>query len=139
MKTTQKVFTAIFCIMALAFLMEGCKKKNEAQCEGCNNPVVFTIQDSDNRTGYIYKNNIQDNPNVPQFNYGIWFNDTDCIDCVHTFFVCNDAFLNSLGNIPEYPGIKIKFSGQAMKLCKEPFHPADYTYNHIILTKIEKQ
>lgn len=134
-----KAIVLIFCFLSLTiFLFQVCKKDEKPTC-GCKGKIVFTIKDSDEQIGYLFKNTVHDNPNVPDHNYGIWFNEKNCTNCIHKFLICNDNFLYSFGNIPPYPGIKVKFSGMAKDLCILPFAPADYTYNYIELTKIEKQ
>lgn len=135
----KKATVLIFCFLLLtSFLFQNCKKDENTDC-GCKGKVVFTIKDSDEQIGYLFKNTVHDNTNSPDFNYGIWFNEKNCSNCVHNFIICNDKFLFNFGDIPPYPGIKVKFSGMAKDLCVPPFAPADYTYNYIELTKIEKQ
>jgi hypothetical protein len=137
--TKMKASVLLFCFLTLTILsLQVCKKDEDPKC-GCQGKVVFTIKDSDEQTGFLFKNTEYNNSNIPYFNYGIWYSDKGCSNCVHHFFICNDSFLSNLGEIPPYPGIKVKFSGMAKDLCVPPYSPADYTYNFIDLTKIEKQ
>ncbi len=126
-----------FIFIVFFFSMVSCKK-DEPDC-GCDSQTVFTINESDEQIGYLYKYIDDDNENVPPHNYDIYFSDTSCINCLHTFIICNDVLLNSLDIIPTYPGIEVKFAGEVKKLCKQITAPADYTYNYITLTNIEIQ
>ena len=132
----MKNYLAVFVIITLCCMC--CKKSKDPGC-GCNGKIVFTIKDSDEQVGYLYKNTSDANPNMPYYNYVISYTEAGCTNCEHHFFICNDIFLNDFGGIPEFPGIKVKFSGMVKNLCNPPFRPADITYNHIFLNKIEKQ
>ena len=114
-----------------------CHQTETPDC-GCGSVFVFTIKESPGQEGFIYKNTDQSNNNIPKYNFGIWYAEQSCTNCVHKFLICNDSAVDSIASIPAYPGIKVKFSGEAMRLCSEPFKPADYTYNFILLTKIQK-
>lgn len=131
----------LFYVLTSSFLWTGgCDKDEPAQCGcGSGSEVVFTIENSHEQIGYLYKSTVTDNPNVPDHKFGIWFADDGCSNCVHRFFVCNNSFLEDLGEIPAYPGTEVKFSGNAKNLCQTPTGPADYTYNYLILTGIELQ
>gem|GEM_PF-2995691 len=130
----------VLLILIILTAFVGCNKDESADC-GCgkNSEVVFTIEDADEQEGNLYKAIKTTNPNTPDFKFAIWFTESGCINCVHTFFICNDSLLSGFGEIPPYPGVRIKFSGQAKDLCKQPHKLADYTYNHIIITRIEQQ
>lgn len=125
--------------MIFALLFSGCENDNNTppNC-GCESSIAFTILESDAQQGFLYKNTDNSNENIPFHNYGIYFSEPNCANCVHTFFVCNPEFLNSLGEIPEYPGIEVSFAGQAKEVCQGIWAPADYTYNYLILTSIER-
>lgn len=116
-----------------------CKEDMQPTDCGCSGPVQFTIEDSDKQSGYLFMNDDNSGNNVPDYNYGIWFDEPNCSNCIHRFLVCNDNFLSELQEIPNYPGVQVLFSGTSTNLCKEPFKPADETFNHIILTKLELQ
>ncbi|WP_454246065.1 hypothetical protein [Psychroflexus sp. MBR-150] len=120
-------------------LFSNCKKDddNSSDC-GCNSPTIFTILESDEQKAFLYKNTSNSNENIPSHNYGIYFSEPNCTNCVHTFFVCNDDLTNSIEEIPNYPGIEVQFSGQAKKICQDVWAPGDYTYNYITLTSIEQ-
>ncbi len=143
-KTMEKISAAgvlrrfffLLPIIVVPFL--NCCNEDDAPDCGCKGSVGFTIEDSDEQTGYLYENADNTGNNVPDYSFAVWFDEQNCSNCVHKFLICNDEFLSDFGNIPAYPGIEIKFSGHAKKLCVEPFKPADYTYNHLTLTKIER-
>jgi hypothetical protein len=148
MKNTNQISLLIrntlsYALCTILILLSSCSK-NEKEEEipdcGKNGKIVFTITDSKNQTGYLYKRTDYSTGNhIPDYNYGIWFAEKNCSNCVHTFFVLNDSFLNDFGEIPTGVGILITFSGTAKKLCINPVAPADYTYNFLTLTKITKQ
>jgi hypothetical protein len=127
------------CLLAGSLLLiNGCNKNEYADC-GCGegSEVVFTIEDSDEQEGYLYRSTAPDIPNFPDYKFGIWFSEDVCINCVHAFLICNNSFISGFGEIPAYPGVKVKFSGKAKDLCEDPDRLADYTYNHIIFTRVE--
>ncbi len=127
-----------FIFIVFFFSIFSCEK-NESDC-GCESETTFTIDESYEQTGFLYKYIDEGIENIPNHNYGIHFSDIDCVNCVHTFFICNDESLDDISNIPIiYPGIEVKFAGYAKKVCKQITAPADYTYNYITLTKIEQQ
>lgn len=131
----KKIIT--FLVIALA--LSCCSKDEEIPDCGKNGKIVFIITDNKNQTGYLYKRTDYSGGNyIPDYNYGIWFAEKNCSNCVHTFFVLNDSFLKDFGEIPPYPGVLVVFSGTAKKLCVNPVAPADYTYNFLTLTKITK-
>jgi hypothetical protein len=148
MKNTNQISiltrnTLSYLLFTMLILLSSCSK-NEKDEEipdcGKNGKIVFTITDSKNQIGYLYKNTDYSTTNYqPYYNYGVWFAEKNCSNCVHTFFVLNDSFLNNFGEIPPYPGVLVTFSGTAKKMCVNPVAPADYTYNFLTLTKITKQ
>jgi len=140
-KPPKKKWQINFCLMIFTvLLLSSCNKDNEIpQNCGCNSPIMFTILGSDVQQGFLYKNTDNSNENIPSHNYGIYFSEPNCTNCVHTFFVCNDDFIHSIEEIPNYPGIEVQFSGQVKKVCQDIWAPGDHTYNHIILTSIERQ
>ena len=141
-KLTNKqtvVIILIYCF-GITLFFNSCKNDDDDSSDcGCNSSITFTILESDEQIGFLYKNVNNSNENIPSHNYGIYFSEPNCTNCVHTFFVCNDDFLNGLGEVPDYPGIEVQFSGQAKKVCQGIWAPADYTYNYLTLTSIEIQ
>jgi hypothetical protein len=136
-KNNFKIISYLFFTILVIFI-SSCKK-DEPDC-GCESETTFTIDESYEQTGFLYKYIDEGIENIPNHNYGIHFSDIDCVNCVHTFFICNDESLDNISNIPIiYPGIEVKFAGYAKKVCKQITAPADYTYNYITLTKIEQQ
>ncbi|POY39579.1 hypothetical protein C3L50_10455 [Flavobacterium alvei] len=124
----------------LFILLSGCSKDEKTPECGRDGKIIFTINDNDNQQGYLYKRtDYSENNNIPNYNYGIWYASKNCSNCIHTFFILNDTFLNSFGDIPPYPGTLIQFSGTAKNLCVNPVAPTDYTYNYLTLTKIIRQ
>ena len=134
----KKRWQITFCLLTFTVLLfNSCKKNDDipSNC-GCDSSIVFTILESDEQQGFLYINTANNNENIPPYNYGIYFTEPNCDNCVHTFFVCNNDFLNNL-EIPNYPGVKVQFSGKAKKVCQGIWAPGDYTYNYITLTSIK--
>ena len=77
------------------------------------------------------------------YNNTFWivYQEENCSNCIHSMIVCNeDLIKNKFGNVLNNNEIiQVKFSGHLKEICKKTFAPADYTYQRIILTSIEKQ
>lgn len=132
----KKILNILLCLITLC--LSSCKEET-LEC-GCEGKIQFTIEDSDHQEGFLYRNPGNPSGNVPEYNYGIWFAEKNCSNCVHTFLICNDNLLKELDSLPDIETLMdVTFSGYASNLCREPFGPADHTYNHITLTKIEIQ
>jgi hypothetical protein len=126
-------------LFMIFMLLSGCSKDEKTPDCGREGKIIFTINDTDNQQGYLYKRtDYSENNNIPDYKYGIWYASKNCSNCIHTFFILNESFLNEFADIPPYPGILIQFSGTAKNLCINPVAPADYTYNYLTLTKIIK-
>lgn len=131
--------TISYLSFALFITLMSCKSDDTPTDCGCNSSTIFTIQESDDQIGFLYRNTDNSNENIPSYNYGVYYSEPNCSNCIHTFFICNDTFLNNFGEIPEYPGIEVQFSGHSKKVCQGIWAPADYTYNYLTLTQIEQQ
>lgn len=133
---------AIYLLLPMMLLISTCKKKNETRDCGCGGNPRGTITESQALVGYLMKSEIKNVPGninqLPDSKYGIFYAPAGCLNCAHSLFICNDAFLSNLGEIPPYPGIRVKFAGQLKWLCNPIVAPSDVTYDHIELTKIEK-
>jgi len=129
--------TIFYLPLALFITFISCKSDDTPTDCGCNSSIIFTIQESDEQIGYLYKNTDNSNENIPSHNYGVYYSEPNCSNCINTYFICNDTFLNGFGEIPEYPGIEVQFSGHSKKVCQGVWAPADYTYNYLTLTQIE--
>lgn len=57
---------------------------------------------------------------------------------ISNFYICNEEILNSLGNIPS-EGIQVHFAGDLKELCVQPVSIPETSYNHISLSKIQRQ
>ena len=123
----------------------GCRNDDDLEGCGCNSETITTIQESASLTGEMYYKSSQyslDEYYVDE--YWIKYTEVNCSSCVHTMIVCNQEFLESNFNdlMSLLPGetINVNFAGHLKKLCTLPNgFPADYTYEHITLTKIQRQ
>lgn len=146
MKTIKKVFTAIFCIVILIFLMESCTKKSESDC-GCEGEVIRTIPVTTNLTGQIsYKRQLDPNDNFYNDTYWLSYPDSSiCFPCSSStsFIICNESILSTelkeIKNLSGGTSLKVQFSGNIKELCNKQFNPANNVFYHITLTKILKQ
>jgi len=120
----------------LLMLTSACHQEDNQNC-GCSGEISFTIEANDDQNGYLYKNTENSGDFLPDYNYGIWYAEPDCANCIHYFLVCNDKFLADPGDIPAYPGMEVTFSGQAKELCESPLSIPEYTYNQITLTSLQ--
>jgi hypothetical protein len=113
--------------------------KDKPDC-GCESDVTTTIPDSSFPTGIIrYKKQLDPNDTYYLNTYWITYVEPNCGNCGHSMIVCNEAFLVGFEDLRGSRDVDtVKFAGQLRKLCTQTVHPADYTYEHITLTKIEK-
>lgn len=131
----MKIFVVIFLLFTLS---ASCKEdtQEEQDC-GCESPIVSSIEESQQQEGYLYRiTDTSDEATYPEIEFTVY--NTDCINCKHTYLICNPEVLSHFEQVPAYPGTKVKFSGHVRKVCTRPTAPADYTYNKITLTSIEK-
>ncbi len=136
----QRIF--FYCLIFSTFLFISCRDKVVPDC-GCESEIVYVIPDSAGLIGTIsYKKQLDPNDDFYNNKFWIGYVEQNCSNCVHVMIVCNEEMLsdfNDLLNLPPGELVTVKFSGRLKKTCKKTFHPADHTYNHIILTKIERQ
>ncbi|MCU0420675.1 MAG: hypothetical protein MUC38_13560 [Cyclobacteriaceae bacterium] len=129
-------------LVSLSLILSCDREKNEEKDCGCVSPTTGTIPESANLIGQIgYK--VQLDPNDTYYNDKFWIGYTkpDCNNCIHHMIVCNEEILDDFQNLknPPYENVQVRFSGHLKELCERTFHPADETFDHIILTSIEKQ
>lgn len=135
-------FKAVLCLFSI-LIWSSCKKNSAPNC-GCDAATRTTIQESANFIGTIYFSGPQTpiaNAAFFQNKYFIVFSERDCVNCVHTMIVCNEAILPQkvlelkLSN----QSLQVKFAGNLKPFCTKIVAPGDYTYEDIVLTKIEVQ
>ena len=137
-------FINLFLLIFSILLITNCKDRNEdvkSDC-GCNSNVTHSIPESANLVGNIfYKTQL--NPQDNYYNNTFWvsYTEPNCINCVHNMIICNEDLLSqeiiNLKNTGE--SLSVKFAGDLKTICQKTFAPADYTYENITLTKIQKQ
>jgi len=142
MKTLSKILFLCGIIVVMAF---SCEKENNNKDDcGCNGIIQYTISDTlplEGKFGYTEQAG-QDT--LGEFSNKFWvsFTEPDCINCIQYYIVCNNEFLSSEIKTEALSGQiidSVKFSGYVKETCQKIFAPADYTYNHIVLTKIERR
>lgn len=139
MKLNFNLFLVVSYI--IIFTVNGCKD-NEPKC-GCDSETTKIISESECLIGEIsYKRQLNVNDNYFNNKYWIGYTEPNCSDCIHIMIVCNEEMLTEFGdllNLPVGESVTVKFSGKLKDVCEKPFSPANYTYEHIVLTKIERQ
>lgn len=123
-------------------LLLGCEKDIRKDC-GCDAPVTATITESASLIGDVgYNAEAIQGYNSYKDKFMISYTEINCGNCVHTMIVCNEDVLPSavlaLRNDPTRQ-LSVTFAGHLKPVCNKIFAPGDYTYEKIILTKIEIQ
>ncbi len=127
------------CVISLICFTD-CKKNKESTDCGCDAPTRITIPDTANLIGTIsfYSgNNSQDFKNK----YIITYVEQNCGNCIHYMAICNEFILPQVVVDIKTTNqtLQVKFGGDLKPICDKVFAPADYTYEHIYLSKIEVQ
>ena len=151
MKVILKVAKLTFLLLTI-IAISNCKDRNNDDFKpdcGCNSDTKRTVSYS----GKLFYKNTSNGNNFNNHKYWIVANQTNCGNCIHSFIICNESLLNSISNIPTLnnvndiigsmneidDAIDVNFSGELKSIC-DPFTvPADYTYDNITLTQIQKQ
>ncbi|MCO5247834.1 MAG: hypothetical protein M9887_02635 [Chitinophagales bacterium] len=138
MKNISLIMLVIACIFTIS-----CKKeKHNADC-GCNAPTRVTIEDTQALVGKVYYSVQQiANGYLFQNKFFIKYNEQNCSNCNHYMIICNESILpQQILNIKNDTSqlFSVKFAGHLKPICDKVFAPADYTYENILLTKIEVQ
>ncbi|KAB2866223.1 MAG: hypothetical protein F9K37_14470 [Bacteroidales bacterium] len=137
---TLKKFLNTLILVSLVFTFSCIENESGKDC-GCYSETTRTIPESANLIGKIsYKIKTNDNGYYSN-RYWIVYIDPNCSNCVHSMIVCNEDILDEefevLKNGETY--FEVSFAGKLKNVCNRIYSPADYTYEHITLTKIEKQ
>jgi len=139
----KRIFLILVILFSLTVLCSSsCKKNSQPDC-GCDAPTRTTIQDSANLIGTIYFSTQQTVLNSAYFanKYYIVYTEINCTNCVHTMVICNEAILPQrvLDLKLTNQSLQVKFAGHLKPFCEKIIAPGDYTYENLILTKIEIQ
>jgi len=137
-------FFAVIFFTSIILSSSSCKKSGPPTC-GCDAPTKATIPDSANLIGTIYFSE-QQNILLSGFyfknSFFIVYVENNCGNCIHHMGVCNENILPieilNLKN-DNTKNLKVKFAGHLKPVCEKQNAPGDYTYEHILLTKIEIQ
>lgn len=109
---------------------------------GCSSTVWKVVPELTPLYGLV-KFKRQQNPFDSYYNnrYWITYTEPNCVNCIHTLIVCNDEIMVGFEHLLDSESSDtIRFAGQLRKVCMYPYASlADYTYDQITLTKIEKQ
>lgn len=132
----------IILLITIFTLFVACKKETNKDDCGCNGVEQYAIPKSEPLNGSVsYK--IQLDTLDDFYNNKFWLGNTEqnCSNCIHVYILCNEDFLSDTLKSKLMSGevVQVQFSGQITKTCQKTFAPADYTYNRIILTKIEEK
>ncbi|GEM_PF-6568456 len=112
--------------------LNSCKNDDDRQNNcGCSAETIATVQ---NLEGTLYPIDSQ-NENTPDANYAIVWNNEEMPGWQTSYYVCNDALINDLGEIPE-TGKEVIFSGNTKELCEEIITIPEHFHYQIDLTQI---
>ena len=134
----QKLLIILLALFTVCF--SSCKEETP-EC-GCDAETRITIPESANLIGQIaYKYQIDPNDDYYNDTFWISFVEENCSNCIHTMIVCNESFLpKELAELSTSgESRRVQFAGHLKGICEKTFAPADYTYERIVLTKIEIQ
>ena len=128
-------------LFLILILTINCNDKDEVKDCGCDSPVIKVISDTDNMSGKIYYKTKTD-PNDNYYNNKFWISvDGLAVNWSQNLIVCNENILPTeilnLKNSGET--ISIKFSGDLKKLCENTISIPEDSFEHITLTKLQKQ
>jgi hypothetical protein len=113
----------------------------ESEDCGCNSEVRVSIIESAQLTGQIaFKHQSSADDIFFNEKFIIVYTESNCVNCVHHMIICNEDSLCDFQNLKNTPSksVTVKFAGNLKKVCDRPFAPGDVTFEHIILTKIER-
>lgn len=122
--------------------MNSCKDEDTPPSCGCESETRTTIPESANLIGRIaYKTQIDPLDNYYNNTFWIGYTEQNCSNCIHKMIVCNEDILgNEFEDIIESgENVEVKFSGHLKVICEKKFDLADFTYERITLTSIERQ
>lgn len=138
----KKLFTLL--MISLTLVLNSCDKDDDSPKDcGCNSETNYTITETDSLIGEMFYKKQTDNPLDTYYNNLYWIKYTldDCSNCINSMIVCNEEFLNNEFEdiITSGEIVEVIFSGELKSVCDKGNNPADYTFNRIILTSIERQ
>ena len=133
----KKILPIVILLFIISlFSIYSCKKNSPPDC-GCDAPTSITIPESDNIIGTIEYNKYYNDVNYKN-KFTIIYIGKNCINCVHTMFICNEGILPQqvLDLKFNHQSLQVKFAGDLKPNCEKITAPGDYTYENIYLTKI---
>lgn len=127
--------------LAIGLSAMACKEREEKKPDcGCDSEIIATIPEAQNITGKI-SYNVPTDPNDHFYVNKFWITTKSSGALLSVGIVCNESILP-----PEILQLKktggsltVKYSGYSKKLCEGIVGPSTYSYDHIVLTKIELQ
>ncbi|MEN8857749.1 MAG: hypothetical protein ABF260_06755 [Flavobacteriaceae bacterium] len=133
----------VLCYLGLTLFLNSCKEDDTPPNCGCESETRTTIPESANLIGEMYYKTQSNDPMDTYYNNYFWivYTEENCVNCVHSMIVCNEEIMNNQFESIKETGeiIEVKFSGHLKEICEKTFAPADYTYERITLTSIERQ
>ncbi len=134
-------YTLSIMLIGIVLMGSGCEKDTPPDC-GCESVTVRIIPESANLVGNMYYKTQSSDPMDTYYNNYFWivYTDKSCINCVHSMIVCNEEIMNNQFESIKGTGeiVEVKFSGHVKEICEKTFAPADYTYERIVITSIER-
>ncbi|MEH6659621.1 hypothetical protein [Leeuwenhoekiella marinoflava] len=143
LRNNLKPALTIICCLGLTLLINSCKGDDIPTNCGCDSETITTILESANLVGEMYYKTQSNDPMDTYYNNQFWivYTEENCVNCVHSLIVCNEEIMtNQFENIKQTGEVvDVKFSGLLKEICEKTFAPADYTYERITLTSIERK
>jgi hypothetical protein len=143
--TTSKVFklaTYIF-IFSILFLSTGCNCDADTSDCGCDSEIKATLPVTTEFNGQIaIKRRVNSSDTFYNNKYWITYISPDCPSCIHHYIICNEEMLTAFSDLQTLPlgqSVAVKFAGDLRETCAKTISPATETFEHITLSKIERQ
>lgn len=139
----MKAFSMILLLACfIIFAAASCEETNNKDDCGCEGTILYTIEESEPQIGKLsYKIQLDSLDVFYNDKYWIGYTESNCLNCVHVFIICNEDILSTelKSDLMTGKEIDVRFSGMVKNVCDKTYSPADYSYNRITLTKIQKQ
>ncbi len=126
----------------IILVINSCKKDDTTDSCGCNSIILGTIPELEPVVGTIsFKIALDPNDTYYNNKYWIGYYYDYCVNCYHSYIVCNDALIPSelKHELSNGAVVNIIFAGHIKNPCEKKFDIPERSFLRITLTKIEKQ
>ena len=143
--TTSKVSKLATCILIFSILSlsSGCNCDADSSDCGCDSEIIATLPITNEFIGQIaIKRRTNSTDTFYNNKYWITYISPDCPSCIHHYIICNEEMLTTFSDLQTLPlgeSVTVKFAGDLRETCAKTNSPATETFEHITLSKIERQ